>query len=59
MSYVLQISQDAKIYAPQNKSNNTSRDSNATITLFSDDVKTATFSCKIKNNQIYSLTENI
>jgi len=52
MSYLLSISESSKIYAPQNNSNHVFKDSNATLTLFSEDVKTATICCKIKNNQM-------
>ena len=59
LSFLLSVAKGTKIYAPKNNHNNIFKDSSATLTLFLEDVKTATFSCKIKNNQVYSLNENI
>jgi hypothetical protein len=59
LAFKLSIPEDSVIYAPQNNSNNVSKETNATLTFFLNDVKTASIVCKIKNGQVYSLTENI
>ena len=58
MAFTLQVSEKTKIYIPQRTLIN-DNDYKATITLFQENIKTATLLCRVKNNQVYTLTENI
>lgn len=56
IAHALQVDIETLIYIQQQtKINNET----ATITLFNSNLKMATFICKVKNNQIYSITENV